>query len=823
MNGSNRLGLVKNHLSSISAPGSPFLSEAMNKILIVTQNLPPAICGVGDYATLFAQELVQQNPELKIAFLTRPSQQPGVNYAAEGIAQDFLNQAEIYPVAPFQWKLKYLPSLLKTVRQSGATTIHIHYVPQMYYRAGVGIALSVFGLLLRLMGLHLVVTFHELYIPGSLNLKLFLIGLIQRLSFFLLLIAANEIVVTTGLRAQLLRRWLWGQARKAQKIVVEPVGSNFPASSALSNQQVLQLRQKWGLPSTGLVLSCVGQLRLQQPEWLLATLKAVQIHQPEACLLLIGNRADKLPPNHPLRQQSNVIFTGHCSASEVSTLLSLSSIYLLPLDDGVSGRRTALVAALQHGLPIVSTKGHNTEPAFTDALPLLLAPVSQPAEFVRLATELANNPAKRLELGRQAQAYYQTNFAWEKIVKSQSSLFTPTQKSSDALQSLAKNAVSKEKSSASTILFINGVAERGGGEVVLQNTVTHLDLQRFRPVVVFLRPGSLVAEFQQAGITTYLINAGRFSNPLLTVWTIVRLLSLVKREKIDIVQSAGGKCHLYGGMVAFIRRKPAILLLQENSARPGKWDVLAKFVPTRMIITNSNLTMQTARKFFPKVEVGRAYPGVETGRFETTSNPQLRAELGLQPNHVAIGIFARLQHWKGVHVFIDAADLVRHQFPQARFFIVGDTLFGMEANYRTDLQAQIARLGVQEWVQMLGYRQDVPELMRAMDVIVSSSVLPEGFGITVVEAMLTGRAVVASAHGGPTEIIHDKQDGFLVPPGDAQALADQLLKLITDPQLRQQTGQQARASAISRFSVKSMLEQFQALYSDIEDDTKKDF
>ena len=363
-----------------------------------------------------------------------------------------------------------------------------------------------------------------------------------------------------------------------------------------------------------------------------------------------------------------------------------------------------------------------------------------------------------------------------------------------------------------SILFVNGPAERGGGEVVLRNIVTNLDRTRFRPVVVFLRPGPLVAEFQQAGITTYLIEAGRFRNLWRTFSAVRQLFLIVRREKIDLVQSAGSKIHIYGGLAALLAHRPAVIVVQDNLNQPGKWEKLARWIPARLLIANSRSTLETSQAFFKSHRIIVIHPGTDPARFDPTANPILRTELGLTQDEVAIGVFARLQRMKGLAVFVEAANAVRQRTQQARFFIIGGTLFEMEKEHLTELEDQIKRLDVGNNVKMLGFREDVPELMQAMDVVVSASVLPEGFGLTLVEAMLTGRPVVATAHGGPLEIIDDTKTGFLVTPGDPVALAERLLDLINQPELRSNMGQAGRQEALSRFSLSTMITGFETAY-----------
>ena len=397
-------------------------NQASSRLLVVTQNLPPTICGVGDYATLFARELCRQLPGLEVTFLTR-TDGIEVKHTETWLEEDFLSKAQIYPVAPMYWRVRDLPAMLRVVRQSQASMVHLHYVPHMYYRAGVGVAVSLFGLLLRLLGFRLIVTFHECYIPWSWRPKELTIGIIQRLSFFLLLLATQEIVVTTGLRARLLQNWLFWDRAKAKKIVISPVGSNFPGVEQ-SPEEVKVLREKWKLPQDGLILTNLGHLRWQeQDKWLLATLDGVQHDRPEACLLMLGCRSQDLPVGHPLTGRKDVIFTGYLSATEISGLLAQSDIYLLILNDGISGRRTALMAGLQQGRAIVATMGHNTEAEFIERMPVLLAHTTEQISFVRLTRELSANQEHRKTLGKEAARRYQESFSWPVIVQQQKHLF----------------------------------------------------------------------------------------------------------------------------------------------------------------------------------------------------------------------------------------------------------------------------------------------------------------------------------------------------------------------------------------------------------------
>jgi len=175
----------------------------------------------------------------------------------------------------------------------------------------------------------------------------------------------------------------------------------------------------------------------------------------------------------------------------------------------------------------------------------------------------------------------------------------------------------------------------------------------------------------------------------------------------------------------------------------------------------------------------------------------------------------RLQRWKGAHVFLEAAALAHRAVPSARFLVVGGTLFGLETTVGDDLRHQAAALGIGGCVEFTGHVADARPFLARADVVVHSAVRPEPFGLVVLEAMLAGRPVVASAAGGPLELIEDGATGLLTPPGDAAALADALVGLFRDPAGREAMGRAARARAVERHSADAMTRRFERLYADL--------
>jgi glycosyltransferase involved in cell wall biosynthesis len=194
--------------------------------------------------------------------------------------------------------------------------------------------------------------------------------------------------------------------------------------------------------------------------------------------------------------------------------------------------------------------------------------------------------------------------------------------------------------------------------------------------------------------------------------------------------------------------------------------------------------------------------GISASQFDAVTETEvadLRHELGLNGSTV-VGVFSRLSNWKGQHVALDA---LRH-LPEVRLLLVGGALFG-EQEYECALRAQAARLGLTSRVRFLGFRSDIPRLMRLADVILHTSTAPEPFGRVIVEGMLARRPVVAARAGAVGEIVEDGITGLLVPPGDSRALASAIQQLLSDPVGAEQIARAGRASAETRFAVDTMV------------------
>jgi glycosyltransferase involved in cell wall biosynthesis len=231
---------------------------------------------------------------------------------------------------------------------------------------------------------------------------------------------------------------------------------------------------------------------------------------------------------------------------------------------------------------------------------------------------------------------------------------------------------------------------------------------------------------------------------------------------------------------------------------------------------------------------------VDVDRFSPARSGRcVRQEFGIAQDAPVIGVVGRITVWKGHQTFIEAMQRVIDCAPTARALIVGEQFercpeaderelrgirerFGTELDIPSqvvfreqDLRALTRELGLQDHVVFTGFRQDIPDVMAALDLLVLPSWW-EPFGRVLIEAMASGTPVVATNLGGPPEIVRDGETGYLIPPLDSVAMADAICGILNRPHLRAAMGKQGRVEAERRFSLSEYVNRITAIYENCE-------
>ncbi len=214
--------------------------------------------------------------------------------------------------------------------------------------------------------------------------------------------------------------------------------------------------------------------------------------------------------------------------------------------------------------------------------------------------------------------------------------------------------------------------------------------------------------------------------------------------------------------------------------------------------------------FMPPEQIEVLYPGVDIQRFNpSASGMKVRFDAGIEQDAPVVALVARFQDVKGHDVFQAMARQVALQIPEARFIVAGEnTQTSADNIYKTHIleTAQNDQL-LRNRLKYLGFRADVEHVLAAADVVVCSSQF-ESYGVVNVEAMASGKPVVSTNRGGPSETILNDETGFLVPPNDPASLAARVIELLRDAELRKRMGAAGRARVEAMFSAEQTAARF---------------
>jgi glycosyltransferase involved in cell wall biosynthesis len=201
----------------------------------------------------------------------------------------------------------------------------------------------------------------------------------------------------------------------------------------------------------------------------------------------------------------------------------------------------------------------------------------------------------------------------------------------------------------------------------------------------------------------------------------------------------------------------------------------------------------------PAARAVTVHEGIDLGHVDAAPPADLHADLWLPHNSPIVGNVAALVPHKGQRHLIEAAALVVKKVPDARFVIAG------EGELRPALERQIKERHLEKHVFLAGFRPDILSVHKAFDIFAMSSIT-EGLGTSLLDAMACARPVVATTAGGMPEVVADAQTGLLVPPRDHGAMAEALIRLLTDAPLRSRMGAAGLARVRERFSAERMVQ-----------------
>lgn len=392
------------------------------------------------------------------------------------------------------------------------------------------------------------------------------------------------------------------------------------------------------------------------------------------------------------------------------------------------------------------------------------------------------------------------------------------------------------------VLYVNHTAEVGGGERSLL-TLLAGRTEGLRPCVA-TPAGPLAAAVRGLGIATTPIigTAGSLrAHPLHTPRALgelslaaLQVRRAARRRGVRLIHANSVRAGIALGLA---RPTGAATVVHVRDCLPAGSPLaratagLIAASATR-IVANSRYTARTLQALAPGARVQVVHNPVDLERFDPARidrarvRARLARELGWTDGEprLLLGVVAQITPWKGQSTAVEALRLLTAEGIDARLLLVGSVKFRARSTrldnlaYQSRLRARIAAAGLEGRVHWLGEREDVPELVRALDVLLAPS-HEEPFGRTLIEAMALGVPVLATRVGGPPEIVTDGREGFLLPPGQPRAWSDALRRIAQRPELAAELGGAGRRRVLKAFTVKrhseAMLEVYAQALADI--------
>jgi glycosyltransferase involved in cell wall biosynthesis len=366
------------------------------------------------------------------------------------------------------------------------------------------------------------------------------------------------------------------------------------------------------------------------------------------------------------------------------------------------------------------------------------------------------------------------------------------------------------------VVMLDSIQRPGGGERLAIEGAIRLDPERFERTLCLTRwddeferqepARELLARLRSAGVRVIgLRRRGRFD-----LWAWRPLLRLLRCERIDVLHAHLFGSNVWASVLGRIARVPVVIAHEHMWAYNGGGlrplidrELIARLADTFVAVSQQGRRSMIEVERIPAervVVVTNGIPEMAAG-----DGARIRDELGIPPQAPLVGSVGHLRAEKAYEVLIEAAGELLPERPQLRVLIAG------EGPERDSLERLSATLELGAAVTLAGARDDIPDLLAALDVAVCCSDF-EGGPLSVMEYMAAGLPVVATRVGGLPELVRDDETGVLVPARDPRALALALAELLDDPARRRELGAAGRELVRSDYGIDAWVASLESLY-----------
>jgi glycosyltransferase involved in cell wall biosynthesis len=341
----------------------------------------------------------------------------------------------------------------------------------------------------------------------------------------------------------------------------------------------------------------------------------------------------------------------------------------------------------------------------------------------------------------------------------------------------------------------------GGQEIRIVQESLGMITRGYSIVIAAPRESEIYKRAQSVGIRVLDASFNK-KNPY-SVW---RLASTINKERIDILNTHSSSDSWVATIGARILRRSPVIIRTRHLSTPISRSFLSRLIynilPDAIITTGGGIRERMIRyNGFRGEKIYSIPTGIDLGRF----NPE-NTDPAIDKKSFTVGMVSVLRSWKGHEYFIRAVPEIMKSIPDVRFYIAG------AGPKEDEIRSLIRSMSLERYITMLGHREDIPEIMASLDVLVHPSYANEGVPQSVLQALAMRKAVVASDTGAINEVILDGETGFLVEKKNPSLIARKVILLYMKPELRDKFGNAGRSLVQNRYSMDHMLDSIEELY-----------
>ncbi len=374
------------------------------------------------------------------------------------------------------------------------------------------------------------------------------------------------------------------------------------------------------------------------------------------------------------------------------------------------------------------------------------------------------------------------------------------------------------------VLYICPSAGVGGAETFLKQTYLYSNSDQFENHYLLFRTGPLHDWLKQKGAKVHLLSSPpRISSASDRKKVALRMKELINQFNFDLVHSTMAYAALFAAPICKKMQVPHVWF--QHGPASGWMDRMAAVLNHQGLIVNSHYTGRRQRQLenplrflIPrKNPIEKILLGTDEIEIEKSEVKKFKQSLfqthNIDGSPLCVGMLCRIQEWKGVHLFIEALDILKSESSLPPFvgLVFGEPF--KDEKYYKNLLKQASEKKIP--VQFCGHTDKTSLALASCDVLVNASIQPEPFGLSIIEAMMVGTVPVVPDEGGPVEIVTNGKHGLVFKAQDSEALARQVKTLILDTELRQRLSTNAKEVARQKFTAKRAISHLETFHTKI--------